>query len=73
VYLDGNPLNSNSIDSLTTALGARGVTIYYIPADIEVVPSTLVFGEVKLGTAATLSVTISNVGNADLMVTGISR
>ncbi|MBA7476547.1 hypothetical protein ES707_11934 [subsurface metagenome] len=72
LYLDGNPLNSDSIDSLTTALGARGITVYYIPADIEVVPLTLVFGEVELGTATTLSVTISNVGNADLTVTDIS-
>jgi len=75
VYLDGNPLDSNSIDSLTTALGARGVTVYYIPADIEVVPPTLAFGEVELGTATTLSVTISNVGNVgsvDLTVSGIS-
>jgi len=75
VYLDGNPLDSNSIDFLTTALGARGVTVYYIPADIEVVPPILAFGEVELGTATTLSVTISNVGNVgsvDLTVTGIS-
>ena len=72
VYLRDNPLNSNSIDSLIPALEARGVTVYYIPAGIKVTPLTLAFGKVKLDTATTRGVTISNVDNVDFTVTDIS-
>ena len=72
VYLRDNPLSSNSIDILIPALVDRGVTVRYLPAGIQVVPLTLNFGKVQLGTAATLEATISNVDSFDLTVTGIS-
>ena len=40
--------------------------------DIEVVPLALAFGDVAVGGTSTKDVTVSNVGNADLHVTGIT-
>ena len=72
VVVDGVP--QGSIDSYTFTSVAEDHTIAasFACGDVEAAPASVQFGDVTVGLSATQIVTITNVGAADLTVTGIS-
>jgi len=63
-------INSNDPDvpSYTVYLSGRG----YTEPDISVSPPQLSFGTLAVGQTATLSLTVTNTGSADLIISGVS-
>lgn len=77
VYLSGNPLNCPSYDTYIPLIETNNPYLYYFTynprpeicnnqPDIDVSPLIYDFGDVNLGEARSVLLTISNMGNGDL-------
>ncbi|WP_089717933.1 choice-of-anchor D domain-containing protein [Candidatus Entotheonella palauensis] len=63
---------SNDPDTPETVLPVSGEALPEPVARLMVSPSPMIFGEVRVGTTATLTLSIANEGNADLNVTELT-
>lgn len=75
IDLRGNPLSGDSLNTYIPQLQARGVTVYYdVVPDITFNPSSRDFGWVVVGaSSAAQTITITNSGNADLVIGNITK
>jgi beta propeller repeat protein len=72
VVVDGVSQGALSAYTFTSVVEDHAIAASFACGDIEVVPTTVQFGDVTVGASATQIVTIQNVGAAGLTVTGIS-